>query len=169
MVMMKKSLKVVVVALMLVVCMAGCGKEQDELLEYINGDARKEVTELETKAKASYSSVSGDNYKDDETMLQEFSTNTADLAKQVVDKATALGEKLEGEGLKKVHEVYVNSLKNFQSGVDQIIKALKDGDTDLASQGSDMIGKANEETSSYEEKLKKLAEDLDVELKGLER
>lgn len=94
--MMKKSLKVVIAALIVVVCMAGCGKEQDELLEYINGDARKEVAELEAKAKDSFLSVSGDNYKDDETMLQEFSTNTADLAKQVVDKAAALGEKLEG-------------------------------------------------------------------------
>lgn len=71
--------------------------------------------------------------------------------------------------MKKVHEVYVNSLKNFQSGVDQTVKALKDGDTDLASQAADMISKANEEASSYEEKLKKLAEDLDVELKGLEK
>lgn len=167
--MMKKSLKVVIAALIVVVCMAGCGKEQDELLEYINGDARKEVAELEAKAKDSFLSVSGDNYKDDETMLQEFSTNTADLAKQVVDKAAALGEKLEGEELKKVHEVYVNSLKNFQSGVDQTVKALKDGDTDLASQAADMISKANEEASNYEGKLKKLAEDLDVELKGLEK
>lgn len=115
--MMKKSLKVVIAALMVVVCMAGCGKEQDELLEYINGDTRKEVAELEAKAKDSFLSVSGDNYKDDETMLQEFSTNTADLA----------------------------------------------------SQAADMISKANEEASSYEEKLKKLAEDLDVELKGLEK
>lgn len=161
---MKKMLQIMMVTVMMVLCMAGCGKEQDEFLDYVNGDARKQITELESKAKDSYASVAGDNYKDDETMLQELRTNTADLAKQTVDKATALGETLEGEQLKKVHEMCVTSLKDFQSGVDQLIQALENGDADLGQQANDIMSKANEEGEKYTEELKKLAEELDVEL-----
>ncbi len=161
---MKKTLQIMMVTVMMVLCMAGCGKEQDEFLEYVNGDARKQVTELESKAKDSYASVTSDNYKDDETMLQELRTNTADLAKQTVDKATALGETLEGEQLKKVHEMYVTSLKDFQSGVDQLIQALENGDAELAQQANDIMGKVNEEGEKYTEEVKKLAGELDVEL-----
>lgn len=161
---MKKILQIMVVTVMMVVCMTGCGKEQDEFVDYMNGNAKKEVTELESKAKDSYASVTGDNYKDDETMLQELSTNTAELAKQTVDKATALGETLEGEQLKKVHEMCVNSLKDFQSGVDQLIKALEDGDAEQAAQVNDTMTKANEEGTQYQEELKKLADELGVEV-----
>lgn len=161
---MKKMLKVMMVTVMMVLCMTGCGKEQDELLEYLNGDAKKEITELESKAKDSYASVTGDNYKDDETMLEELRTNTATLAKQTVDKATALGETLEGEQLKKVHEMCVTSLKDFQSGVDQLIQALESGDAGQLEQINEMMDKANEDGNKYNEELKKLAEELDVEM-----
>lgn len=161
---MKKMLQVMMVTVMVVLCMTGCGKEQDELLEYLNGDAKKEVTELESKAKDSYASVAGDNYKDDATMLEELRTNTATLAEQTVDKATALGETLEGEQLKKVHEICVTSLKDFQSGVDQLIQALESGDADKLEQINETMNKADEEGNRYMEELKKLAEELDVEM-----
>lgn len=161
---MKKTLRVMILTFMMVLCMAGCGKEQDELLDYVNGDARKEVIELEKKAKQSYSGVTGDNYKDDNTTLQEFSTNTSDLAKQAVDKAASMGKKLEGEKLKKVHELYVASLKDFQSGVDQFIQALENGDADMMNQVNETISRANEESSNCQKELKKLAEELDVEV-----
>lgn len=162
---MKKRIAIVMAVVVMALGMAGCGKEQDELLEYINGAARKEVSELETRAKDSYSSVSGDNYKDDETMLKELETNTKDLVQQVIDKATSLGEDLENEELKKVNDKYISSLKNFQSGVDKAIQALKDSDQDLANKANEFIDKANAEGDDYLEELKKLADKLGVELK----
>lgn len=161
---MKKKVAVVMAVVVMALGMVGCGKDQDELLEYINGAARKEVSDLETKAKDSFSSVSGDNYKDDETMLKELETKTKDLAQQVIDKATALGEGLENEELKKVHEKYISSLKSFQSGVDKAIQALKDSDQALGEKANESIDKANEEGEAYLEELKKLAEKLDVKI-----
>lgn len=161
---MKKTLQILMVTVMVVLCMTGCGKEQDEFLNYVNGDAKKEVSELESKAKDSYASVTGDNFKDDQTLLQELRTNTSDLAKQTVEKATALGETLEGEQLKKVHEICVTSLKDFQSGVDQLIQAVENEDDSHLSQINDLMSKANEEGTKYMEELKKLAEELDVEM-----
>lgn len=161
---MKKTLQILMVTVMVVLCMTGCGKEQDEFLNYVNGDAKKEVSELESKAKDSYASVTGDNFKDDQTLLQELRTNTSDLAKQTVEKATALGETLEGEQLKKVHEICVTSLKDFQSGVDQLIQAVENEDDSQLSQINDLMSKANEEGTKYMEELKKLAEELDVEM-----
>ena len=161
---MKKTLKIMMVTVMMVLCMTGCGKEQDEFVDYMNGTAKKEIAELESKAKDSYASVTGDNYKDDETMLQELQTNTAVFAKQTVDKATALGETLEGEQLKKAHEICVNSLKEFQSGVDQLIQALESGNAEQLDQINDALDKANQEGARYQEEIKKLAEELDVEM-----
>ena len=97
-------------------------------------------------------------------MLQELQTNTAVFAKQTVDKATALGETLEGEQLKKAHEICVNSLKEFQSGVDQLIQALESGNAEQLDQINDALDKANQEGARYQEELKKLAEELDVEM-----
>lgn len=161
---MKKMVQVMMVMVMTVLCMTGCGKEQDEFVDYVNGAAKKEVKELESKAKDSYASVTGDNYKDDETMLEELRTNTANLAKQTVDKATALGKTLEGEQLKKVHGMCVDSLKDFQSGVDQLIQAMESGDTDQLTQVNDLLDKANEKGTQYQKELEKLAEELGVEM-----
>ena len=161
---MKKILQIMMVTVMMVLCMTGCGKEQDEFVDYMNGNAKKEITELESKAKDSYASVTGDNYKDDETMLQELCTNTAVFAKQTVDKATALGETLEGEQLKKVHEICVNSLKDFQSVVEKLIQALESGNAERLNQINDTLDKANQEGTRYQEELKKLAEELGVEI-----
>ena len=41
---MKKTLQILMVTVMMVLCMTGCGKEQDEFLNYVNGDAKKEVS-----------------------------------------------------------------------------------------------------------------------------
>lgn len=161
---MKKVLRVMVVTFMTVLCLTGCGKEQDELLEYLNGDARKEVTELEKKMKDSYASVTGENYKDDQTALQEFTSNTVDLAKQTLDKATALGGTIEGEELKKAHELYVACIKDFQSGLDQFVQALENGDSEQMTQVNETLGKANEENTQYMDAIKKLADDLGVEV-----
>lgn len=96
--------------------------------------------------------------------FQELRTNTSDLAKQTIEKATALGATLEGEQLKKVHEICVTSLKDFQSGVDQLIQAVENEDDSQLSQVNDLMSKANEEGAKYMEELKKLAEELDVEM-----
>lgn len=167
---MKKMLRVMVVTFMTVLCLTGCGKEQDELLDYLNGDARKEVTDLEKKMKDSYGSVTGDNYTDDQTALQELSTNTKDLAKQTLDKATALGGTIEGEELKKAHELYVACIKDFQSGVDQFIQALENGDAEQMTQVNETLDKANGENTQYMEAIKKLAGELgvEVEMKGVD-
>lgn len=161
---MKKTLRVMVITFLMVLCMTGCGKEQDEFLDYVNGDARKEVAELEKKVKESYASVTGENYKDDQTTLEELSTNAVEPLKEAIDKATALGKKLEGEKVKKVHEQYVTALKDLQSGINQFIEALESGDADKMTQVNETIGKANEEAAKYMEELKKLGKELDVEV-----
>lgn len=161
---MKKKLQAVVVTLMMVLCVTGCGAEQDEFLDYVNGDARQEVIDLEKKAKDSYTSVSGDNYKDDQTMLDELSTNALDFTKQAVEKATAMEKDLKEESVKKVHALYVSSLKDLQSGIEQLTQALENSDSDQASKANETLGKANDESAKYQEELNKLAKELDVKL-----
>lgn len=161
---MKKTLRIMVVTFMMVLCMTGCGKEQNELVDYMNGDAREEVIKLEKKAKESYASVTGDNYKDDQTTFDELNANVTDSLKQAVDKATAMEKEIEGEKLKKVHKLYVDALKDLQSGVDQFIEALESGDADQMTQVNETLSKSNEESAKYMEELKKLAKELDVEV-----
>lgn len=165
---MKKMLKIVLVTWMVVLCMTGCGKEQDEFLDYVNGSEMKEIAELEKKAKDSYASVFGDNYKDDQIALTELSTKTKEDLKQLVDKAVALGNKLEGEELKKVHNEYIASVKDLQSGVEQVITALENSDSEQVTQANELLNKANEESKKYLSALNTLASDLGVELTSQE-
>lgn len=161
---MKKVVKVMVAAFMMVLCMTGCGEEQDELVNYVN-NSRPEIIDMEKKAKDSYSNLSGNAAEDMQAALDGLKSETVDLAKQVVDKATEVGQKLEGEQLKKVHEMYVSALKDFQSGIDQMIQAMENEDSDQLDQANETLSKASEGITKYVEELKKLADELGVELK----
>lgn len=161
---MKKVVKVMVATFMMVLCMTGCGEEQDELVEYVN-NSRPGIIEAEKKAKDSYSNFSGTISEDVQAALDGLKSETADLAKQAVDKATEVGQKLQGEQLKKVHEMYVSALKDFQSGVDQMIQALENEDTDQVTQANETMNKASEGITKYVGELKKLADEIGVELK----
>lgn len=79
---MKKIIMTAVVTFIMVFCMTGCGEEQDEFVDYINGGIKTELGKLESQAKDSYASVTGDNAKDNETTLKERNTNTITLTKQ---------------------------------------------------------------------------------------
>ncbi len=163
---MKKIIMTAVVMFIMVFCMTGCGEEQDEFVDYINGGIKTELGKLESQAKDSYASVTGDNAKDNETTLKELNTNTITLTKQAVEKATSLGDSIKGEKLKKTHAIYVSSLKNFQSGVELLIQVLQNDETDKIEQVTEFMNKANEESSQYLTEIKKLAEELGVEFQS---
>ena len=46
---MRKTLQIMMVTVMMLLCMTGCGKEQDEFVDYMNGNAKKEITETESR------------------------------------------------------------------------------------------------------------------------
>lgn len=164
---MKKVVKVMVAAFMMVLCMTGCGEDQDEFVDYVN-NSRPEIIQLEKKAKDSYSAYSDSVAEDVQAALEGLKTETVDLTKQAVDKATEVEQKLEGEQLKKVHGMYVSALKDFQSGLDQMIQALENEDSDQVTQANEAINKASDEITKYIEEVTKLADELGVELKAKE-
>lgn len=160
---MKKVVKVMVAAFIMVLCMTGCG-EDDEFVDYVN-NSRQEIMKVEKQAKDSYSKFSGSVSDDLQASLEGLKTETTDLAKQAVDKATEVGQKLQGEQVKKLNEMYVTALKDFQSGVDQMIQALESEDTDQVTQANEAMTKASDEAIKYTEEMKKVADELGVELK----
>ena len=68
--------------------------------------------------------------------------------------------------MKKVHEMYVTALKDFQSGIDQMVQALESDDNDQVTQANETMEKASEEAVKYTEEVKNLASELGVELKA---
>lgn len=154
---MKKIWMIMAVTFVIIFCMTGCGEESDEFLDYVNGSAMSELIDLDNQAKDSYAIVV--NVTDDETALQELNTNTTKLTKQAITKAVTLGNEIKGEKLKKVHNLFVSSLVNFQCGVELRVELLQSGETEQMIKVDEWIDKADADLDSYNKELEELAND----------
>lgn len=162
----KKILSILLTTLM-AFCLVGCGdnEQQTELLDYVNGDAFKEIVKVETEMVESYSSVSGDNYTSDDTMYKEIKDKTTVLAKELNDKALKISEDLKDEKLIKVHKIYIDYTANFLSALNMMEAALDSQDMTKVSDANEKLNNANQKAIDYKTELKKLAKEYDVEIK----
>ena len=163
---MKKMLSFTVLIILSMMCIVGCGGDpkQEEFLNYVNGNDVKAMGEIENKLLESYGSVTGDNYKDDDTMYKEIEKNTITYANKLNEKATKVASTIEDEKLKAVHEKYLKYTSKMQSIMTKLLKALKEQDLDKASEANELINEANQYMLDYRDELKKLATEYDVEL-----
>ena len=165
---MKKMLSFTVVIILSMMCIVGCGGDpkQEELLNYVNGDDGKEMYELQKKLIESYGSVTGDNYKDDDTMYQEFEKNTITYANDLNEKATKIASSIEDEKLGAAHEKYLKYTSTMQSALTKFVEALKEQDPEKATAANDLISEANQYSMDYNDELEKLASEYGVELES---
>lgn len=163
-----KKILMTFLAVVFVVCLAGCGSDekQTELINYINGDAFKEIGKLEKEMQDSYNSVSGDNYKSDEKMYKEIKDNTSVLARDLNAKALKLSEDLEDEKIVKVHKIYIDYTADFLSALNLMESALENQDVSKVSEANEKLNSSNQKGIDYRTELKKLAKEYDVEIKS---
>ena len=159
---MKKIISLVLCAI-LAFALIGCvdTAKQDAILKYINEDLAS-LTELETLFYDSYSSVSGDNYTDDETMYEELSNNTVIYARQLSDAATNLSSGIKDSDLLAVHKLYMEASTNNLNAITMIMAALENQDYEQVSAANELLGKANTLLIDFSDQLNTLAEANDI-------
>jgi hypothetical protein len=135
----------------------GCGSDpvQDDLINYINNQVPK-IVPLEAEIMDEYSSVTGENYKDDPTMLKVLQT----LRPKCRRMLTILEEEITPKTaeVRKIHELYIDAYNNYYNAFLLIELAIEKADPAI-------IVKANEKL----DKARKLQRDWLSDLNELKR
>ncbi|PEX94109.1 hypothetical protein [Bacillus cereus] len=155
--------KVIIGSLLLLLALTGCGKDQvqEDLLTYMNKDI-KPLASLEEKAIKDYESVTGGNYKDDETLHEELQDVIIPEYKDFVEKLEAI--KVDNSEISKIHEGYIKAANEQQSGFVTILDAIEKQDTGLIAQANDKLAKGREGMRKYQQDLNNLAKEHNVKI-----
>lgn len=156
-------MKKIVIGSLLLLALTGCGKDQvqEDLLTYVNKDM-KPLASLEDKAIKDYESVTGSNYKDDDTTYNKLKDVIIPEYNDFVDKVEAI--KVNDSDISKVHEEYIQAANEQQSAFVTILDALEKQDTGEIAQANDKLAKGRQGMRQYEQDLSKLAKDHNVTL-----
>ena len=161
---MKKVLLLILCAV-LAFSFVGCtpSEEAEELVSYINNDLA-ELEEYEADFLESYDSVSGDNYTDDATMYEEFSTNTLDYLTAWEEKATDVAENIKDSKIAEVHTIYTSRITKCRNVLVTMLDALETQDLEKVTKANDMMTEASELATEFRSELDELAEEYSVEI-----
>lgn len=160
-----KRITAIILALILALGIAGCTntKKQDALLEYINEDLA-ELGEMETKAIASYESVTGENYTSDLETYTEVSENTIILVRQLNEEAVDVAGRIDDEEILACHKLYMNGCSKFLAALGVLLMSLETGDYAQLSAGNELLNESNNYMLDFRTELQRLAKKYNVEL-----
>ena len=161
-----KKISLVLITLLAVIGLVACignSKEQKAIISYINED-NVELAEIEEKLLASYGSVTGDNYVNDEIMYTELTTKTLGLVKDLNAKAVELSDSIRNPEVLEVHKIYMNYSSKFLSTINIMIEALEKQDSSLINEANETLNEANNFALDYRTELYKLADKYNVEI-----
>jgi hypothetical protein len=152
-----------VIFLVAIVILTGCLDDpvQEDLLNYVN----KEMTaayELEKIAVTAYKSVTGVNYKDDQTMYDTLKKDVIPNYEKFIKELKSI--KIESNELKEIHDIYIRGAETQSEAFAIIIKALENQDPALIQEANDMLDKGRKEIEDYQNKLDELADEHNVNI-----
>ena len=138
---------------------------RDELLTYVNVELPK-IADLETSAVNSYSSVTGSNYKDDETTYKAVRDDVLPKYKEFRDKLEAISIKLKTTEVRKLNESYIDAANTQLSAFSILLAAIDKQDLTLISQANEKLDKGRKLMRVTLNEFSVLAEKNKVEFKG---
>ena len=144
--------------------MAGCvDKEAKEAVKTYVDTTSVSLKEQEQRMLASYSSVIGMNYKDDNTLCMELVTNTIPMADGLVGAASAITETITNEELLEVHELYVSYATEFVDALRLLLKAVDEQDETYTRAANEKLGNADTYAKEFRAGLQELKEKYKLE------
>jgi len=159
---MKKLLSIGMLCVMLLSLVGCVDKEaQEAVCEYINTTSVS-LKEQEQNMLASYSSVIGMNYTDDNTLCMELVTNTIPMATSLKSSAEAISETITVEELAEVHNLYVSYVSEFLDALNLLITAVDEQDKTISAQANEKLNNANVMASEFRTGLQSLAEEYEI-------
>lgn len=135
-------------------------EKKEALISYLR--EMSEIDTLEAEMLKSYASVTGTNYTDDDAMYTEISEHTLRLCRQWEEKIVAI---VPGDPeISEVHAIYRDHSTNFMNALNMIASALANQDTAQVTEANNLINETNDLKVSYQQAVRKLAEERGVSL-----
>ncbi|MFJ8266681.1 hypothetical protein [Peribacillus asahii] len=149
--------------LLISVFLVGCGSDpvQEDLLNYVNKEL-KQAGELENTALDAYDSVTGQNYKDDQTMYDVISLTVIPTYRDFITELEDV--KAETEEVRKLHEQYIEAANIQQDAFNLILTALENQSHEKMSEANAKLAEARKILRDYNKGIEDLAKEHDVEL-----
>ena len=159
----KKILSVLILLAVLLVTVTGCSEDpiKKDLLNYVNNELPK-IASLESNVMDKYSSVTGENYKNDADTYKVLKESVVPDYKTFIDKLEAI--KPQTPEVKAVHDIIIAGAKDQYSAFVQFTSAIEKNDADLVTQANAALDKGKSEMKDYQDKLAALAKQHSVEL-----
>lgn len=157
-----RSAKLTVMALtsMLLFCSNPVHKE---LLVYINTQLPK-IASQETVAMASYESVTGSNYSNDQTTYLVVRDSVIPNYKKFIEDLEAISTTLKTTEVRKLHESYIEAANAQYSAFALILSALEQQDYTLISQANEKLDKGRKLLRDWQVDFNTLCEKNGVKL-----
>lgn len=137
--------------------------EAQEAVRYYVDTTSVSLKEQEQKVLESYSSVIGENYKDDTTLCLELVTNTIPMATRLQSAAEAITETITEEELLEVHELYVSYATEFVDALRLLLKAVDEQDESVTREANEKLGNADGFAKEFRAGLQELKEKYKLE------
>ena len=128
---------------------------QDELLNYINKGLPK-VGELEQKALDSYASVTGTNYKDDNTTYNTMVNTVIPTYSSMIKKLKALSTSLKTTEVQTFNELYLVAAKIQLSGFNIFVEGLEKGDISIVQLANKKLERARKLMDEWSNEMDEL-------------
>lgn len=133
---------------------------KEDLQNYI--EAMTPLASLEAEAVGAYDDVSGDNYTDDNTMLDAVKNTVLPKYTSLVNQVKAIDPQT--KEVQDVHDLYVQAAETQLSAFHDIIEALEEQDMDIVTRANGKLADAREGMADFDEQLTALAEQYNVDL-----
>jgi len=155
-----KFLYIIALIAMLAAFVVGCSSESaDELVTYINDTCN----DLDEDYKEVYDKYVEVTKSDDNEEIVSV------LEEDIIPKSQALIEKAEeiefnDKEIEKVHNIYIEHIKLRHSAYENVLKAVKEDNTEYIDEANNLIADADLKIEEYDDARNKLAKELGVEI-----
>ena len=157
-------MKKTVWSLMLLSIISCSSPTQNELLQYINTEIPKIAT-MESEVMDIYNNVTGENYKDDETLSNKLSDDVIPKYKKFVEALENISENLKEPEIIKINEIYIEAANAHFSAFVVLLAGLENQDLALVNQANEKLAMGRKLIRQYQLDLKTLAKSNNIEFK----
>ena len=134
-----------------------------ELLGYIS----KEITkfgDIERKASEAYTSVTGDNYKDDNTTYTTITKTVIPTYSKMIDKLKAISTSLKTKEMQALNDIYLTAAKIQLNAFNMVASGIKEGNKDVVLLANKKHERVNRILNEWEGELTELCQYYGVPL-----
>jgi hypothetical protein len=135
---------------------------QDDLIDYIN-NGLSPIASLEQQAIDAYQSVSGENYKDDQTMYDAMTKTVIPNYEEFQKKLEALSPQT--KEVQDLHAIYINGVNSQMEGFKMVIEALEKSDASIIEQANVKLQAGKAGIDNFKSTMDSMAKQYDVTIK----